>query len=86
MGNQSARKAGGVGVKNQLEISPLAFIGALEQTVPFFAGEQGVCPPLAELAGEGEPAERRWSPLLESECRTGRELQRAWDVVQQEAH
>ena len=44
-------KSGGLGLRSMLDLSPAAWFGALEQAVPFFAGEKQVCPPLAHLAG-----------------------------------
>ena len=65
-------RQGGLGVASQVEISPLAFIGSVEQALPFFGGEKGVCPPLGDLVGEDK--DTRWAPLLASNCRTAREL------------
>ena len=75
-------KLGGLGLRGQVDLSPVAFIGALEQTVAGFQGEQGVCPQLAHLVGAD--VANRWQPLLDSGCRTGRELARAWDILQKE--
>ena len=74
---------GGLGLTSQEELSPLAFIGTLEQALPFYGGESGVCPTLAHLVGN--TAETRYAPLLASGCRTGVELRRAWEAVQGEA-
>ena len=73
---------GGMGLACQEDLAPLAFIGSLEQALPFFGGESGIWPPLAHLVG-GTP-ETRYSPLVESGCRTGRELLAAWREVQEE--
>ena len=75
-------KSGGLGLRSQLEQSPAAWVGALEQALPFFSGEKGVCPPLAELAGAEEDDLHRWRPLLESGLRTGEELRQAWATLQ----
>ena len=77
-------RMGGMGLISQADLSPIAFIGGLEQALPYFGGESGVCPPLQHL-GAGGQQEERWSPLLQSGCRTGRELARAWEVIQGEA-
>ena len=37
---------GGMGLNSQASLIPAAFIGTLEQALPFFGGERGVCPPL----------------------------------------
>ena len=36
-------KLGGFGLRSQADLSPAAFVGALEQTLPSFTGERGVC-------------------------------------------
>ena len=59
-------KAGGLGLRGQVELSPVAFIGALEQALPCFGGERGVCPSLAHLVAPLDAVEPRWSPLLAS--------------------
>ena len=78
-------KSGGMGLRSQLDLSQAAWVGALEQALPFFAGEKGVCPPLAELSGEEEDDLHRWQPLLNSGLRTGEELRQAWTLQQQRA-
>ena len=78
-------RLGGLGIRCQADISPLAYIGALEQSLPHFGGEKGVCQPLAHLVERNGDVNMRWRPLLESGCRTGIELARAWEVVQAEA-
>ena len=67
-------------MRNQEELSPLAYLGALEQSVPFFGGEDGICPQLSHLVGASFAD--RWSPLIQSNCRTGRELVRLWERQQ----
>ena len=45
----------------------------------------GVCPQLGHLVGRPEEGEeRRWEPLVSSNCRTGRELVLAWQHLQRE--
>ena len=78
-------RLGGFGLRCQADLSPAAFIGALEQTVPSFIGERGVCPQLAHLVCPTGDTQRRWKPLVDSGCRTGVELVRAWDLLQGEA-
>ena len=79
-------KSGGLGLWSQLEQSPAAWVGSLEQALPCFSGEKGVCPPpLAELAGAEEDDLHRWRPLLESGLRTGEELRQAWATLQERA-
>ena len=49
-------KSGGLGLRSMLDLAPVAWLGALEQALPFFSGEKQVCPPLADLAGpENDP-------------------------------
>ena len=76
-------RLGGLGMRGQVDLSPAAFVGALEQALPGFGGEGGVCPQLGDLVGGGDVG-YRWQPLLDSDCRTGRELTRAWCIMQQE--
>ena len=73
----------GMGLTSQEELVPAAFIGALEQALPYFGGEAGVCPPLAHLVGDTH--ETRYAPLVASNHRTGRELARAWEGMVREA-
>ena len=60
-------RQGGLGIPSQAELSPLAFIGSLENALPFFGGEGGVCPSLGHLVGEEKDS--RWAPLLATNCR-----------------
>ena len=78
-------KLGGFGLRCQADLSPAAFVGALEQTLPSFTGERGVCPQLAHLVSPTGDAQQRWQPLLDSGCRNGAELARVWDLLQGEA-
>ena len=75
-------RQGGMGMASQAELVPAAFIGALEQALPFFGGERGVCPGLAHLVGEGGDA--RYQPLVASNSRTGRELTACWEGMVKE--
>ena len=45
-------RLGGMGLRSQADLSSAAFLGALEQTLPSFVGERGVCPQLAHLVGD----------------------------------
>ena len=65
-------RMGGLELTNQEDLSPLAFLGSLIQTIPYLGGETGVCPPLAHLVGR--PGDQQWEPLLQSNGRTGLEL------------
>ena len=77
-------KMGGLGLRSQVELSPAAFIGGLEQSLPHFS--DSICPQLTEVVGDGDGQENlRWQTLLRSGCRTGRELEQSWHVLQREA-
>ena len=79
-------KMGGLGLRSQVELSHAASIGGLEQALSHFTGKGGVCKQLVGVLGEWDGQEdRRWQPLLESDCRTGKELALAWAVLQNEA-
>ena len=79
-------KMGGFGLRSQVELSPAAFVGGLEQALPHFVGAEGVCQHLVGVIGDGQgQVDRRWKPLLDSGCRTGRELALAWSDLQREA-
>ena len=69
-----------------METSPAAFIGGLEQSLPHFTGEGGVCPQLEGVLGNwtGQNGSR-WQQLIQSGCRTGRELAASWETLQGEA-
>ena len=82
-------RLGGFGFRSHKDTAPLAFLGALEQAIPAFQGEKGICSQLAEvLGGEdcfGEDAGGdRWRVMLSSGCREGVELRRVWNYLQEE--
>ena len=37
-------KLGGLGLRSQVYLSPAAWVGGLEQALPSFGGEKGICP------------------------------------------
>ena len=76
-------RMGGLGLTNQEDLSPIAFLGSLLQAIPYLGGETGVCPPLAHLVGR--PGDQQWAPLLQSSGRTGREVRSLWESLQREA-
>ena len=45
-------KCGGFGLRDQVQLSPAAYVAGLEQAIPFFGVEKGVCPPLKHLGGD----------------------------------
>ena len=75
---------GGLGLRSCAETSLAAFIGGLEQALPHFTGKDGVCQQLETVIGDCS-GEHRWQPLLQSGCRTGRELSIAWTTLKEEA-
>ena len=54
-------KLGGLGLRSQVALAPVAYLACLEQTVPFFIGERGVCPQLSHLVGKEEDRAGRLS-------------------------
>ena len=83
-------KLGGFGLPALEDTAGPAFLGALEQSVPFFFGEDGICPQLsgvlggAESFGEDAPETIRWRVMLGSGCREGEELRRVWNHLKEE--
>ena len=77
-------KMGGLGIRSNVETRLAAYIGGLEQALPHFVGEGGVCKQLTMLIGDMD-GESRWQTLLQSGCRTGKELTDAWSAMKQEA-
>ena len=78
-------KMGGLGLRSNAETCLPAFIGGLELALPHLTGPGGICRILENTLGDGSlPSETRWKPLLDSGCRTGEELKRAWLILQQE--
>ena len=78
-------KCGGLGLRDQVQLSPAAYVAGLEQALPFFGGEKGICPPLSELGGGQMGVAERWRPLIERGGRTANELVGAWGVLTAEA-
>jgi hypothetical protein len=79
-------RLGGLGLRCRADLADIAYISALEQSLRYFGGENGICQPLAYLGGADEDGvDTRWRPLIDSGCRTGVEMARAWEHLQQEA-
>ena len=78
------------GFRSLEDTAGIAFIGAMEQAMPLFHGENGICPQLFEVVGGiesfGDDANSslRWSILLESGCRKGVELRTIWSSLREE--
>ena len=83
-------RQGGFGFRSLVDTIGPAFIGALEQSIPFFCGEKGICPQLAdqvggeECFGEDATGEDRWRVMLNSGSREGEELRRVWELLKLE--
>ena len=78
-------RLGGVGLRSNVETSPAAFIGGLEQSLPHFTKGVGICPLLEDQIGNFENVSSRWTALMESSSRTGQEFLSAWNAMKTEA-
>ena len=78
-------RLGGMGLRSIEETRLAAYIGGVEQAVPHFVGERGICKQLGQVLGDMQQPSTRWSELIESGCRTGSELFSAWQTLRQEA-
>ena len=78
-------RLGAMGLRSVVKTSLAAFIGGVEQSVPHFVGNEGLCSPLTEILGEMEQTESRWDNMISSGCRTGNEFAAAWATLRQEA-
>ncbi len=58
-------KMGGLGIRSNIETRLTAFIGGLEQALPHFVGESGICNQLSKILGDFQ-GENRWQTLIES--------------------
>ena len=82
-------RLGGFGIRSLKETSGIAFLGALEQAIPAFQGQRGICPQLVDVMGGEEcfgeeAAGDRWRVMLGSGSREGVELRRLWSNLQEE--
>ena len=77
-------KMGGLGIRSNVETRLAAFVGGLEQALPHFVGEDGICKQLSQILGNLEDG-NRWETLLQSGSRTGMEFAEAWSTLRQEA-
>ena len=86
-------KQGGMGFRSLEDISPVAFLGAVEQVIPSFGGPEGGCTLLEAYVGGlesfGEAAAvagvGRWQHMLEHGGRLGEEVRRVWEGLRLEA-
>ena len=67
------------------DVSLAAFIGSVEQSLPHFVGDGGVCQQLTGILGEMNDSGNRWRDMLTSGCKTGVEFATAWNTLRQEA-
>ena len=78
-------RSGGLGLSSMVDLIPAAFCGGVQQSLPHFVGQRGLCKQLrGVLAGEGFSqlaAGAMWQQLLNSGCRTGQELRDSWQKL-----
>jgi hypothetical protein len=74
-----------MGLRSAVETSMAAYIGGVEQALPHFIGEGGVCQQLGQVLGNMQNSATRWRDMLASGCRTGEEFTWAWDRLRREA-
>ena len=81
-------KLGGCGLRSLVETRFPAFIGGLEQALPFMVvgehQEEVVCPHLQEVVGSME-GQQRWTEFLAAGSHTSVEFREAWAALRQEA-
>ena len=80
-------KLGGLGRRELQETSPAAFIGGVEQAIPYMLGldgKPGLCPQLADLVGRVE-GPQRWAHFLGARSRTAQEFEESWTSISGEA-
>ena len=68
-------------MRSKADVCEVAYVGALEQTIPSFIGQKGICPQLSHLVGDLGDVASRWQPLIQSGCRTGKELHDVWSSI-----
>ena len=74
-----------MGIRSMTDVSLTAYIGSLEQALPHFVGDDGLCQQLTPVLGGMRDSGHRWRDLLASGCRTGAEMERAWTLLREEA-
>ena len=78
-------RLGGMGLRSVADTSLAAYLGGLEQALPHFLGEEGLCPQLQPVLGDTDSPATRWRGLTTSGCRTGEEMVWAWQTLKREA-
>ena len=77
-------RLGGLGIRSCVETSPAAFIGGIEQALPHFTKNGGVCLQLKDVIGTFEESNSRWQTLIQSGSRTGKEFAHSWNSLKEE--
>ena len=77
-------RAGGLGIRSNVETSHAAFIGGVEQALPHFTKDSGICSSLEDIVGDFKENNSRWTRLIQSGCRTGLEFLNSWNSMQRE--
>ena len=77
-------RSGGLGIRSNLETSAAAFIGGVEQALPHFTKDSGICSSLEDVIGDFKENNSRWTKLIQSGCRTGVEFQNSWNTMKRE--
>ena len=86
-------KQGGMGLRSLEETSKVAFLGAVEQTIPSFSSQEALCPQVTQFVGGAESFGEaaavagvgRWAHMLNHGGRLGEEVRRVWEEVSLEA-
>ena len=77
-------RSGGLGIRSNVETSAAAFIGGVEQALPHFTKDSGICSSLEDIIGDFKEDNSRWTKLIQSGCRTGFEFQNSWETMKRE--
>jgi hypothetical protein len=73
-----------LGIRSNVETSAAAFIGGVEQALPHFTKDSGICSSLEDIIGDFKEDNSRWTKLIQSGCRTGFEFQNSWETMKRE--
>ena len=81
-------KLGGLGRRELAETIYPAFVGAVEQAIPYMLGSDGQpgrCPQLRDKVGKVE-GPQRWRQFLAAKSQTSEEFSRCWNTMVEEAN
>ena len=81
-------KLGGLGRREMKETIFPAFLGGVEQALPYMVGsdgQQGRCPTLRDVVGKVE-GPQRWRQFLSAGSRTSQEFSTCWNTLVEEAN